>query len=158
MEFNNIPVPMEPEEQELVDLRSHFQQHADILKEEFSSFYRKSKQILALADSELSKNIDTDPVLIEDALISHMSIYYSVGQCVADAKTYLQIYSILHYSPKKQKYSEADRKLYTNTKSLIPNNLVLKLSNAEEKMEKKITVLQSILKAETSRGQKENIG
>jgi len=86
-----------------------------------------------------------------------MAIHYSLGQAVADAKTYQQMHDILHHCPKKQKYSEADRKLYTGTKTLKQSNLVAQLKNAEDKMEKRITVLQSVLKAETARMQNQGV-
>jgi hypothetical protein len=151
MDFTGLSLPLDPQEEELSSLQTHFLNNYDVLEAEFLTFQTKCINLLELAFEKLTEKIDTDPVTLQEALLTNMSLHYSLGVSTADAKTYQQIYEILHYCPKKQKYSEADRKLYTGTKTLKQSNLVAQLKNAEDKMEKRITVLQSVLKSETAR-------
>jgi len=153
MDFDKIGLPDDPQEEELKSLQVHFVAAYEQLKSEFSSFLARSKELLENATKSLTEAIDTDPVMIQESLLNVTSQHYSIGQAVADGKAYLQMYEMLHYSAKKQKYSESDRRLYTGIKTLVQSNLVAQLKNAEDKMEKRITVLQSIVKAETARMQ-----
>ena len=155
MQFKNIPLPTDPEAEELTSLQVHYLNCIDVLSKEFAIFRKKAQTVLDTSDELFNERLDTDPVTLQTNLIKTMSIYHSVGQYVADAKTFQQIYDMLHYCAKKPKYSESDRKLYTGTKTLAQSNLLAQLKNSEEKIEKRITIIQSILKAETLRMQKE---
>lgn len=153
MNFDIITLPTDPQEEELHSLRTHFVNIYTSLADEFNSFRERAKELLTEADKALTDTVDTDPVTLQSTLLNNMALHYSLGQSVVDAKSYQQIYDILHYCPKKQKYSESDRKLYVATKTIKQSNLVSHLRNAEDKMEKRITVLQSVLKAEMIRMQ-----
>lgn len=157
MEFRNIQLPIEPEEPDLINLQDYFLERIDVLSQEFAIFKQNAKKVLKLTVETFGQKLDTDPVSLQEELIRNMSIFYTLGQMSADSKTFQQIYEILHYCPKKPKYSELDRKRYTDIKTIQQANLLAQLRNGEEKMEKRITVIQSVLKAEVTRMQKDSI-
>lgn len=158
IKFKNINFSdLYDENSNLDNLQQDFLKEFYVIKSEFSQFFILATEVLKEVTTTISEKIDTDPNLIQNLLLKSVSLYYTVGQFVADAKTFCLIYEIIHYCPKKAKFSEADRKTYVNTRIIIQNNLFMQLKNAEEKIEKRITVLQSILKAEVIRMQKENI-
>jgi len=157
MDFYSVPLPTDPQEEELRSLQTHFLGVYDTLTAEFGKFVWKAEKLLEEASEKITDTIDTDPVSLQEALLTNMALYYSLGQAVADAKSYQQIFEVLHFCPKKPKYSEADRKLYTGVKTLKQSHITAQLKNAEDKMEKRITVLQSVLKAETARMTKQEI-
>lgn len=157
IDFKSIGVPVAPGYQELHELRDLLAANTESLDKEFREFEKFAYQVINEAKKRLTEKVDTEPVALQDELVECSALSFTVGQASADAKVYQQLYELLHYYPKKPKYSEGDRKLYTQTKAVKQFYLVKQLTNAEERLDKRITIFQSILKAETSRWQKGDV-
>lgn len=123
----------------------------DQLQKEFEEFQKQAEQLLQVVDKKIKIKIDTDLGMLPDLASEYSTISYTVGQYLADSKVHLQIFQHLFYLEKSQGLSEADRKLYTQTMTIQQNKLVSYLSNAADKLDKRITIIQSVMKAETAR-------
>ena len=75
MQFKNVPLPTDPEAEELTSLQVHYLNCIDVLSKEFAIFREKAKTVLDTSDELFNKRLDTDPVTLQENLIKTMSIY-----------------------------------------------------------------------------------
>ena len=104
----------------------------------------------------MSVQLPIEPVLLQEKLDVYSSYSYTIGQIVADMKSLIQIYEIIYYTPKSKEYSESDRKMIVSGKMIYQEHLLQSVINAENKLDKRITICQSILKSEMTKFIKEN--
>jgi hypothetical protein len=148
--FRNIQIPIELNHDKLVDLQQKLQMQASILFKEYDSFEKDTLKLLDTVDELIKRPYTPDPNILKAELTDLTAISASVGQYLADANSFLNIFVTLFYTPKQQNYSEADRKLNTDLRTLIQENLLNKLKNASDRLDKRITVYQSLLKHATA--------
>lgn len=154
--FRSIEIPVGMDRDRLLDLQQKMQLQASTIFREFDVFQVDSIKLLDMANSFIQRPYTTDPQTIKCELADLTSISASIGQSLADANSFLTIFVVIFYTQKQPSYSEADRKLQTELRTLIQENLVNKLKDILERLDKRITVFQSILKnitSEMSRGE-----
>jgi len=142
----NFTVPTAVQRQNMDEVRDELIDQAEIIEAEFVEFLAKVDILVDMVRTEMQQTMELDPVLLQKTLVKLTAIAFSVGQGLADAEQFKDIYEMIHWTPKRQAYSEADRKLYTQTKSIRQRYAVDRLSSAEERLEKRVTVCQSLLK------------
>jgi len=152
--MNNISYPIDPNQTSLSDLREHFLGQKEAVFKSFDDFKLRADKVLEQTKQMLRVQMDNDPSQIEMELGQLTSISYTLGLFVSKAKNMISIYEIMNYYPKTKELSEADRKQLVETKIMPQRSLLNMLVNAEEKIDKRISVLQSILKMETERWKK----
>lgn len=118
---------------------------------EFYNFVTRTEELLDKVESIVIKKFNPDPVELEEILDECISFFYTVGQYVANANSFITLYNVIHYQPKQQKLSESDRKIQLDMKTVTQRHVLEMLRQAEDKLDKKISVGQSILKYETAR-------
>jgi len=137
-------------------LQDYYSPHLDALQTEFLEFKQLSTDTLNQAKQLLKHKSDMELTQLEIELAELTSILFSIGECRTNAEAYQTIFEIVNYQPKppQKEASESDRKLSLNVRTINQNNLFRHLKNMEDKLEKRISVFQSILKAETARLEK----
>jgi len=153
--FNSILLPSGSEHTSLEAVKEFLETQSGNLLTDFLEFEDIAQQYLETADTTLSTQITREPVALQEHLSNLVALSYSLGQVVADGDTYVVLFSALAFQPKRQKVSETDRKLLTEVHTIKQANLLAKMKNAEEKIDKQITVCQSFLKAETAKMMKD---
>jgi len=155
--FKDISISIRPSSDDIIKLQSYLIENFDAIQKEFLAFLDSIKPIIKEAEELVKKAFDNDPVQLEEDMDKRASLSYTVGKFFVDACTYLNVYEIIHYQPKSDKISEADRKRTLRYKTSVQNSVFSNLKNLCEKLDKKVSVGQSILKFETQRFLKENI-
>ncbi len=135
----------------LQDLQKKLQDNRELLNSRFVNLKKRADELFVDLDDVFKQHIDTDIISLQNSLIHCSSLSYTLGQTVADAKELQQLFEALCYMPKSDKYSEADRKLLIKTLINDQTLLVQRLASAEEKLDKRITIIQSVLKSENTR-------
>jgi hypothetical protein len=135
----------------LLELQERVKSNAEEVTTNFFKFEVTAQEILTAVGAVFTKTIDTDIVDLQQNLIKYSALSFTLGQTIADAKAHQQLFEVMHYCPKSDKYSEADRKLLMRTLVTTQSSLVQKLVSAEEKLDKRITIIQSVLKSENIR-------
>lgn len=153
----NAELKIPTEYDDINEVKHFLAQKQDLLEQDFNDFYEYCNGILISSEEMIKTTLNTDVILLGHDLQNCLTYSYTVGQCVADANTYNTIFEVFHYVPKTTKFSETDRKTLIEIKTIDQKNLLAKLKRMEEKLDKKITIGQSILKAETQRIMKEDI-
>lgn len=149
--LSDFQLPIAPAEEELLTLRQHFLDRSAQLESEFLLFKENVNKLLKIANNLLTKKLDTDPVALEETILESSAYSYTIGQAVATARSFTQMYEMLNYYPKRAKLSEADRKLYTQTKCIRQVHLLKALMVAEDKIDRRVMACQSVLRSETAR-------
>lgn len=152
--FTKINLPINPNYESLEELQGQIQGQYDQLKRDFSKFKEVVEPLLVEVRGLFLTKTDSDPVSLTDDLETYIQYSFTLGQYIIWADEFLKLFEMLYFCPKAQKVSETDRKQYTSLKSLEQNSTLALLQKYEEKVDKKITVLQSRLKAETEKGRK----
>ncbi len=153
MQWKNIEIPVNTEE--LLTAQVFFISIKDQIDKEFDVFFKDAQTQAVAAENIIKTPFDKDPAALSDDLDNCIQHSYAIGQLVADAQSFLQVYEILHYTPKSKEYADPDRKKFTEIKILKQRNLLSKLKVIEEKIDKKVSVGQSIFRYETARYVKE---
>jgi len=146
--FRNIKLPIQPTEERLVVLSQFFIEHFDSIQKEYAAFCIEANETLTTVKEYFSKKIEPDPTFLADDLSNLTSVLFYVGENVANSQTFCSIYDIIFFCEKSKAMSESDRKAYTNVKTLHQKNLLAQLKNADDRLGTRISVCQSILKAE----------
>lgn len=117
----------------------------------FLAFKSKAEKAMNKVDSIVSTNFNHDPSMLEESLEETVAISHTIGQYLVRAEYFLTLYELMHFLPKSKDASENDRKLFTSVKVAPQTILTNQLKQIDKKLEKKITIGQSILKYETNR-------
>lgn len=151
--FDAIKIPSNLDYEGLIELRAYFRENREKLDQQFIQFEAEANALLKMAYNLILTLKDTEPGQVEDNLNDLNAVSASLGQFVVYASKWLTIYSVVYYSPKQPKFSEADRKLDTDVKLTRQASLYDLLRTMEDKLEKKISSTQSILSTEKMRMQ-----
>ncbi len=154
MEFCNIELPKNiilPTSDTLETLQAALCENFHNIIKEYTRKSDKAKEHMESAEAFLLAKVDTNPVSIEKSLSKATNLFFLIGKFRVDAISFQTIFEVIHFCPKKHKVSETDRKQHVAIKTLFQTNLCGHLKNIEDKLEKQINALQSILKAETTR-------
>ena len=125
------------------------------IEKQFLGFKKKSEEAISEATKYLTKKVDSDPVVLSEDLMEILASSYTIGQIVADSKSFLVLFNTIHHCPKQSNLTDIDRKRFTEVKTIDINNFLNRVQSIEEKIDKKLTAIQSILKFETARILKE---
>ena len=155
--MNSLPkINSNIEQEDLETLRAQLISRSEEIFKNFEIFQSRAFVVLKDAKAAMLVSNSTDPNIIKQDLSNLTAISASVGEVFADANSYNTLYKVLYFCEKLKKFSEADRKLYTEIKTMSQNNLLEHIKIMSDRIDKKITVYQSILKnitAELSRGE-----
>lgn len=154
MQFCNIELPKNvtlPTNDNLETLQAALCENFHNIIKEYTKKSDKAKEHMESAEAVLIAELDTNPVTIVKALSRATNLFFLIGKFRVDAISFQTIFEVIHFCPKKHKVSETDRKQHVAIKTLFQTNLCGHLKNVEDKLEKLINALQSILKAETAR-------
>ncbi|MCK9369445.1 hypothetical protein M0R04_05865 [Candidatus Dojkabacteria bacterium] len=151
----SITLPQKTEAEDLVALQEFFVAQIIQLMADFKAFENSAQVALDEAEKVFLEKEDSDPAFLKVELSKCSSHSYRVGALRAEAKMFDTIFEAVFFCPKKVKFSEEDRKKYTRVKTLQTKYILSMLEMAEEKLDKKISSIQSVLKAETARYMKE---
>jgi 5'-deoxynucleotidase YfbR-like HD superfamily hydrolase len=149
MEVNEIQVPVAAEFENLRDLREFFVNQFDDIHTKFKVFSKQIQEVSNEVATLFSESIDSDPAELKEKLSEYSAMSYTVGNLLSRANSFLTIYETIYFCPKISSMSETDRKNYTRIKTIFQTEMVSNLKNAADKINKRITILQSILKHET---------
>ena len=149
--FKEIEIPTEFSQDggAMVTLQAQIASNAAQIFIDFETFKVAAEEALAEAHRYMTQPNSNDTLRIREQLRDLTSISSSLGELHADANSFVTLFRVLYFIPKAPKLSEADRKLYTETKMLVVQNLMDKIRYASENLERKITAFQSILKNKT---------
>lgn len=153
--FYDIELPKTPQSGSITEVQEVLKEKEEQIFERFVKFKADNEKAINKAVSYLTKQLDSDPVVLSEDLIEMLSCSYSVGQIVADTKAFMTLFNTIHHCPKQTKLTDIDRKRYTEIQTFEVSNFLDKLENIEEKLDKKMIAMQSILKFETARLLKE---
>jgi len=145
-----IKLPLAVDEN-IFSIQKMLKDQQDEIEVNFKEFLAAAEPLLKTVAEKIKIPIDNDLGLLPELMSEYSTISYTVGQYLSDAKTHLQIFQALHHTKKSQGLSEADRKLYTQTMTIRQTQIVSYLANAAEKLDKRVTIIQSIMKAETAK-------
>lgn len=118
------------------------------IKEQFTIFINQIQPTIKQAENIILTAIDSDPSTLEETMSICLSVSYTTNQYLNDTNTFLSIYDILNYQPKQKNLSELDRKKLINIKNVFVISTYNKLKIINDRLDKKISILQSVLKAE----------
>ncbi len=155
--FNNITIPTNPEDGDIIELQKQIIQNVEAIDTSFDKFQENCNNVLNKAAELLRKKIDTDPSLLPFDMSEQIAVQGSLSFLYADAESYKTIYEVLHFCKRSKGTGmlKDDAVLYTKLKTLFQSNLLYKLKNTIERLDKKITVWQSTLKYQTELLKKE---
>ncbi len=155
--FNDIVIPTDPEEGDIIELQKQIRQNVDSINISFDKFQESCNNVLDKAAELLRKKIDADPSQLPFDMSEQVAIQGSLSFLYADAEAYKTIYEVLHFCKRAKGTGmlKDDAILYTRLKTLFQSNLLYKLKNAIERLDKKITIWQSTLKYQTELLKKE---
>ena len=125
MKWKNIEIPVNTEE--LLTAQVFFISIKDQIDKEFDVFFKDAQTQAIEAENIIKTSFDKDPAVMEDSLDECIQHSYAIGQLVVDAQSFIQVYEILHYTPKSKEYADPDRKRFTEIKMLKQRNLLNKL-------------------------------
>jgi len=152
--FTKIDLPSNINYESLEDIQGKIIEQYDTLNKDYARFKMNAAPILSDVRRLFSEKSDPDPVSIKDDLESYIQYSFTLGQYIIWAEQFLRLYELLYFCPKRQKVSENDRKQYTQIKCLEQSSLLVTLQTYEAKVDKKITILQSRMKAEIEKARK----
>ena len=150
--FKSITVPTAAEVEEFSTIQDSFFAQKEAIDREFDTFVANAKKLIKEVEKMLQTPYENNPAQLEEDMQQYISYGVTVGQFIADAISFLTIYQALHFCPKSEKHkSESDRKQYVEVKTILQRNLCDYLKVLDDKLDKKISVGQSILKFESNK-------
>lgn len=140
---------------DLLELKDKAQKHYDGLKTQFQKIYATSQPIIDNAKKHISKPYGQNPEALSEDLMTAASLASTLDSFISTVQSMLDVYSILYYTPKSKENTEADRKLFFESRTILIRTFLNQLKALEDKLSKKISIGQSILRYETNRPFKE---
>lgn len=156
--FTSISIPINPNYEQLEELQEQIQAQYPQLKKDFNKFKELVNPLLVNIEDNFKSDLDSDPVSLDEELRTLIQYSFTAGQYLVWAAGFLQLFEMLYFYPKQQKLSEGDRKQYVSLKTLEQNSILQLLQKYEEKVDKKITTIQSRLKREHEKEKKYGSG
>jgi hypothetical protein len=148
--FHNVDLELKVETESLLKIQEYFRQKSPEIEKAFAKFNISTNAYIDGVTSRLSTSFDSDIDSLQEQLVTCMSLIFTGSQLLTDARVFHQIYEMLFYCPKQKEYSDPDRKLYTQTKTIFQSRLVYMLGQIVDKLEKRIITCQSLLKVQVA--------
>lgn len=150
MIFKNITITTDLQLDDLSKLQNYYRGQITSILGEWTTFLPNVEKVIEDADKLLNLSIDNDPNTIIDDISDLLKMRYTVESYYCDAVSFVNLFKIVHYIPKRPNVTEADRELYINTKLLYQAMIADKLESKVEILKSRISVFQSVLKKQVA--------
>lgn len=150
MILKNITITNDLQLDDLSKLQLYYRGQITKLLGEWSTFLPNAEKVIEKADKLLNLSIDNDPNTIIDDISDLLKMRHTVESYYCDATSFVNLFKIIHYIPKRQHVTEADRELYMNIKLIYQARITDQLESKVDILKSRISVFQSVLKKQVA--------